>query len=139
MNPTFPFDQPITIECTAQDCADGVRGTQCYCVVSTALARLIKGGRRWATNLDHISFSIKHDGKVYRVQYDTPPEVREYIRAFDAGEIAKPFTFTLTDPVIVEKEVTSNKQAKAPQRPQGKPKTKVARVFGAKTLIPVDA
>ena len=139
MNPTYPFDQPITIECTAQDCADGVRGTQCYCVVATSLVRLIKGARLPLVNLDNVSFSIKHEGEKYRIIYNTPPEVREYIRAFDAGEIAKPFTFTLTDPVIVEKEVTSNKQAKAPQRPQGKPKTKVARVFGAKTLIPVDA
>jgi hypothetical protein len=139
VNPTYPFDQPITIECTAQDCADGVRGTQCYCVVATSLVRFIKGARHPLVNLDNVSFSIKHEGEKYRIIYITPPEVREYIRVFDAGEIAKPFTFTLTDPVIEHKKKGDPRQAKLPRRPQGEPQVKVARVFGAKTLIPVDA
>ena len=138
MNPTFPFKK-ITVELTAQDCADGVRGEQCYCVVSTALARMIPAASMFVTNLDHIRFSTKHDGKRYRVQFTSPPEVREYIRAFDAGEVAHPMTFTLENPDIVEKESKSKKAARTPSKPQGIPKTRVTREFGQKMLITVNA
>lgn len=138
MNPTFPFKK-ITVELTAQDCADGVRGEQCYCVVSTALARMMPEASLFVTNLDHIRFSIKHDGKKYRFQFTSPPEVQEYIRAFDAGEIAHAMTFTLENPVIVEKASKSEKAARTPSKPKGIPKTRVTREFGQKMLIAVNA
>ena len=138
MNPTFPFKK-ITVELTAQDCADGVRGEQCYCVVSTALMRLVPDATRPITNLDHVEFSIMYDNKRYRIQFTSPPEVQEYIRAFDAGEVARPMTFTLQNPFIVEKESKSKKAARTPSKPQGIPKTRVTREFGAKTFQTVGA
>ena len=138
MNPTFPFKK-ITVELTAQDCADGVRGEQCYCVVSTALMRLVPDATRPITNLDHVEFSIMHDNKRYRIQFTSPPEVQEDIRAFDAGEVARPMTFTLENPDIVEKESKSKKAARTPSKPQGIPKTRVTREFGAKTFQTVGA
>ncbi len=138
MNPTFPFEK-ITVELTAQDCADGVRGEQCYCVVSTALARMIPAASIFTTNLDHVEFSIDHEGKRYRVQFMSPPEVQEYIRAFDAGEVARPMTFTLENPFIVAKEPESKKAARTPSKPKGIPKTRVTRVFGQKTFKTVGA
>ena len=138
MNPTFPFKK-ITVELTAQDCADGVRGEQCYCVVSTALMRLVPDATRPITNLDHVEFSIMHDNKRYRIQFTSPPEVQEYIRAFDAGEVARPMTFTLQNPFIVEKASKSKKAARTPSKPKGIPKTRVTREFGAKTFQTVGA
>ena len=113
MNPTFPFKK-ITVELTAQDCADGVRGEQCYCVVSTALARMIPAASMFVTNLDHIRFSTKHDGKRYRVQFTSPPEGREYSRAFEAGEVAHPMTCTLENRDIVEKASEAKNQSSEP-------------------------
>ena len=138
MNPTFPFKK-ITVELTAQDCADGVRGEQCYCVVSTALMRLVPDATRPITNLDHVEFSIMHDNKRYRIQFTSPPEVQEYIRAFDAGEVARPMTFTLQNPFIVEKASESKKAARTPSKPKGIPKTRITREFGAKTFTEVGA
>ena len=138
MNPTFPFKK-ITVTLTAQDCADGVRGEQCYCVVSTALARIIPEASIFTTNLDHVKWSIDHKGKRYRVQFTSPPEVQEYIRAFDAGEVAHAMTFTLENPFIVEREPKSKKAARTPSKPKGIPKTRVTREFGQKILKRVGA
>ena len=138
MNPTFPFEK-ITVELTAQDCADGVRGEQCYCVVSTALMRLVPDAMFPSTDLDHVEFSIMHEGKRYRVQFTSPPEVQKYIRAFDAGEVAHPMTFTLENPFIVERESKPKKAARTPSKPRGIPKTRRVREFGAKTFKTVGA
>jgi hypothetical protein len=138
MNPTFPFKK-ITVELTAQDCADGIRGEQCYCVISTALARMIPEASIFTTNLDHVEWSIDHDGTRYRIQFTSPPEVQEYIRAFDAGEVAHPMTFTLENPFIVEKASKSKKAARTPSKPKGIPKTRITREFGAKTFKKVGA
>ena len=134
MNPTFPFDK-ITVELTAQNCADGVRNNEHLCVVSTALMRLIPDANWLETNINTIRFSFKHDGKNYRVVFITPPEVQDYVRQFDAGAKAEPMTFTLENPNIAERVPKPKGAAKTPSfKPQGAPKTRRAiRVFGEKS------
>jgi hypothetical protein len=139
MNPTFPFNK-IVVELTAQDCADAVRGDECFCVVATAMDRLIPSARRHEVTDQHIRFSITHEGKTYRIHYSSPPEVVEYIRAFDAGEVVGAMTFTLENPTVVEKDKAKPKgAARTPSKPSGKPQTRRVRVFGAKTFQKVGA
>ena len=139
MNPTFPFEK-ITVELTAQDCADAVRGDECYCVVAIAMDRLIPLTRKHEVNDQWIRFSITHEGKNYRIHYTSPPEVVAYIRAFDAGEVVGAMAFTLENPDVKETDTSRPKgAARNPSKPSGKPKTRKVREFGAKKMKPVPA
>lgn len=121
---------------TAEDCAEGVRNNERYCVVATAIARLEPDATRIEVNVNTIRFSLKDGGKMYRLAYPTSPVVREYIKAFDAGVEAKPMKFTLDDPQIAEKRPEPRLRAKTPSfKPQESPKSRRSvRVFGEKSF-----
>lgn len=126
----------MEIEVTQQDCDDGCRGTERYCVVATAIARLKPDANRIEVNVNTIRFSIKEGNKTLRLAYRTPAAVQSYIRAFDAGEVAKPMKFTLTKPQTAEKLPTPKLKAKtASFKPQASAKSRRSiRVFGEKAF-----
>lgn len=132
----------LEVTISQQDCDDGCRGTEHYCVVATAIMRLLPEANRIEVNINTIRFSMKDDkDKTVRYAYPTPPAVKVYIRAFDAGAKAKPMKFTLYRPQTAEKLPTPKGKAKtASFKPQGSAKTRRSiRVFGEKAFQSVDA
>lgn len=114
-----------------------IRRDECFCVSSTAIARLFPEANRITTDANTIRFSVKENGKTYRVAYRTPEIVRDYIVDYDGGRPAKPMRFTLTDPQIVEKPPAPKGRARTPSfKPSGPPKTRRMRVFGEKAFRP---
>ncbi|MGH9086638.1 MAG: hypothetical protein ACRDYZ_00730 [Acidimicrobiales bacterium] len=126
----------LDVEVTEKDCAEGCRGNEHYCVVSTAIARLVPDANRVEVNVNTIRFSLKENGKTYRLAYRTPPPVRDYIKAFDAGHDPHPLTFVLDKPQMVEKAPAPRGKAKTPSfKPQASATTRRSvRVFGEKAF-----
>lgn len=121
---------------THKDCVDGVRNNERLCVVATAIMRAQPEASRVEANVNTIRFSLKDQGKTYRLVYATPEIVRDYIRSFDAGLEPKPMKFVLDSPQIAEKEskppgtaVTPSFKASGPSK-----KRRSVRVFGEKTF-----
>ena len=130
----------LEITVTQQDCDDGCRGNEHYCVVATAIGRLLRDANRIEININTIRFSMNDEyGKTIRYAYPTPPAVKVYIRDFDAGVEAKPIKFTLYKPQTAKKPPTPKGKAKTVSfKPQGAAKThRSVRVFGEKSLQPV--
>lgn len=121
---------------TAKDCADGIRNSEYYCVVATAIQRLQPGANRVEVNVNTIRFSMRVDGKTFRLVYRTPAVVADYVREFDKGQVAKPMNFTLDNPQVAEKLPTPKGKAKTPSfKPSESAKTRRSiRVAGEKTL-----
>lgn len=123
---------------TEQDCADGVRNNERLCVVATAIARLLPDATRIEVNINTIRFSLTEGGKTYRLAYPTPEPVKVYIRSFDAGAGARPMTFVLDNPQIVEKPPRPAGMARTVSlKPSAPAKTRRSvRVFGEKAFAP---
>ena len=126
----------LEVEITEKDCADGVRNNERYCVVATAIMRLQPEATRIEVNINTIRFSMKVDGKTFRLAYRTPPLVKEYIRAFDSGAEAQPMKFTLVAPQVAQKLPTPKGKAKiASFKPQASAtERRSIRVFGEKAF-----
>lgn len=128
----------LDVTINEDDCREGCRGTERYCVVSTAIARLVPDANRIETNVHTIRFTLKGaDGKTRRYVYRTPELVREYVIGFDAGQEAKPMHFVLDNPQIAEKTPTPRGKAKTPSfKAQASAKTRRSiRVFGEKAFV----
>jgi hypothetical protein len=86
------------IEVTHFDIEQAVRETTAYCVVATAIGRVIPEATFIQVETQTIRFSRSDLGE--RWVYLTPRAVQEYIVAFDAGDEITPFTVNLRDPAI---------------------------------------
>lgn len=84
------------IHVTEGDIANGLRNNSYHCAVSCAIARQIPDAKYVSTDIQTIRFSLAEAGE--RVTYLTPPDVQQYVIAFDAGDVLRPFTFTLNMP-----------------------------------------
>lgn len=128
--------EELKVEVTQQDCDLGCRGTERYCVVSTAIGRLMPEANRIETNRNTIRYTVKIGSKTYRVVFRTPAAVQIYLREFDAGADPRPMKFTLTNPQIAEKLPTPKGKAKTPSfKPQEAAQTRRSvRVFGEKAF-----
>lgn len=133
----------LNIEVTAEDCAEGCRCTEHYCVVATAIGRIIPAANRIEVNVNTIRFTLKQPktGKTFRYVYRTPDAVRNYIRDFDAGQDARPMKFVLDQPEITELPPPKPGRAKTPSFKAKEPaKTRRSvRVFGERVWQRVDA
>jgi len=84
----------VTVSVTSNDIARGSTNMCNRCPVVLALARALDGdmpARRF--DLEVQPSRIVAVGSKYVVECETPPEVREFVLAWDAGEDPKPFTF----------------------------------------------
>lgn len=126
----------MVIVVSQEDCNDGVRNNERFCVVATAIARMEPEANRIEVNVNTIRFSLKENGKVFRLAYRTPAAVQVYLRSFDAGNEPKPMKIELDNPQIVEKSPTPRLKAKTPSfKPQAAAKTRRSiRVFGEKAF-----
>lgn len=124
----------LELDITQKDCDEGCRGTERYCVIATAIERLVPDATRIEVNVNTVRFTIKEDGKTYRYAYPSPDAVRDYIKAFDAGAKAQSAKFVLDNPQIVEKAPTPKGRAVTPSfKPSSPAKTRRSvRVFGEK-------
>lgn len=119
-----------------QDCANGVRNNERFCVVATAIQRLQPEATRVEVNVNTIRFTMKVDGKTLRFAYRTPAAVQVYLRTFDAGAEPKPMEFEMDNPQVAEKLPTPKLKAKtASFKPQASAVThRSIRVFGEKAF-----
>lgn len=87
------------INVTEADIANGLRNNSYHCAVSQAIARELPDAKFISTDIQTIRFSLAESGE--RLTYLTPPNVQQYIVAFDAGDVLKPFGFYLYTPAWV--------------------------------------
>jgi hypothetical protein len=87
-------------------------------------------------NVNTIRFTLKEEGKSFRLVYPNPEVVQDYVRGFDAGKGAKPMQFTLSEPQITEKVPVPKGKAKTPSfKAQDAAKSRRSiRVFGEKSF-----
>jgi hypothetical protein len=97
------------ITVTQQDIDAGVRGSDVYCMASTAIGRLIPSATRISTDVQCIRFTDSELG--IRYTYLTPREVQQYVIDYDAGDPIKPFSFTLSNPMTAPAQ-----QSRGPKR-----------------------
>lgn len=91
----LPYDYTFHVE--RRDIDSGVRENYAFCMVSTVIGRKIQLATRIQTDAQTIRFSLPD----VRLVYDTPPEVQQYLIAFDDGAPIEPFTFRLENPMVM--------------------------------------
>lgn len=126
------------IEITQGECDAGIQGNAYQCVVVAAIQRCVPFATRVVVDAQAIRFTLEEDGKRFRLVYLTPPGVRDYVIAFDAGEPFKPMKFAIDKPQIEEKTLRSQKTAKRISFKEGVKKAAIrkpsTRVFGERNF-----
>lgn len=91
------------IKVTQADIDAGVRNSTAHCIVGTALGMQVPEATYISIDSQTVRFSLKDE----RLNFLTPPAVREYVIAFDAGDFAKlkPIDFVLAEPMITARSV----------------------------------
>ena len=81
------------VNVTAEDIRDAEKEMSTTCMVARAIKREIVGSSHLLVDIQTIRFTMMDEG--IRYVYLTPPEIQDYIVAFDAGDPIQPFTFKL--------------------------------------------
>lgn len=82
-------NETILVTVTAEDIANGRPKSIFCCPNAIALQRATGCGKAWIGRM-----SLSLDGGDRKSQ-DTPPEVDEWIRKFDAGEVVEPISYSV--------------------------------------------
>lgn len=103
----------IRVEVTQRDIDHGIRGDSSRCMVAVALARAVPQCTRPEADTQTIRFT---DADGERWAYITPPIAAQYVVDFDAGDVIKPFKFTLDREraVKVRRRITAPTEAAKP-------------------------
>lgn len=89
----------IWIDVTQEDIDKAEKNVSSSCAVATAIGRCIPDARMPSVDVQAIRFSRLLTDKRY--VFLTPPQVQDYIIAFDAGDPIEPFAFVLNKPAYV--------------------------------------
>lgn len=84
----------IKVEVTAEDIANGVRGSCRNCPVALAIDRALKLDEYESANVGKRDWIIDNGERGQRDRI-LPRAARYFIREFDSGGWAKPFTFNI--------------------------------------------
>lgn len=89
--------EKLAIEVSVDDIQSGRPSSNCACAVALALKR-VAGIARYSVWVEFgtASATFTADGEACDVYLHFPPEVSEFIQAFDNGDQVKPFTFHAT-------------------------------------------
>lgn len=123
----------MKVEVTQLDIDEGIRKNLVYCMVSTAIGRLMPDATRIETVAGTIRYSVNKEGRRYI--YSTPDNVRRYLLAFDAGDQIEPFSFELKEPQIVRTVRSANAKRIITRSARHAPTfTRSARVYGERAV-----
>jgi hypothetical protein len=122
-------------EVTEADIAAGVRGSDCWCVHATAIARTWPDLVRPSITTQDIRGTLNGD----RLSWPTPEKVIPYILAFDAGDFSgiKPMRVDLGEPLVLrhhEKGASAMRVRDDAKPKQQKSTPTRTRIFGQRRL-----
>jgi len=90
----------VTVNVTARDIANGIRGECRSCPVARAINRLLKKPYVSIVGFSSVCYhSITNSGNVYGP--DAPKNASSFIHAFDANQNPQPFKFRMSIPKMV--------------------------------------
>lgn len=122
---------------TQLDIDEGVRNNSHYCIVSTAIGRVVPEALRIIVDAQTIRFTVPDESRRWRLVYLTPRSVRDYIIAFDAGDEIEPFGFVLEKAQVTEMPTPNPNAARAVSfkaAGKGTGERRSLRVFGERSF-----